>query len=122
MLAVIPVADAVVNVVWPDTVRVVAVVVAKVEVPVTERVPLEAKDEVAVRVPKVPDPPVNEEMTPVRALKVVAKRFVEVALVRTASVAVKLEMTAVTALKSVAKRLDEVAFWLVKLVIVPFVP
>jgi hypothetical protein len=39
LVAVIPVADAVLRVVWPDTARVVAVVVARVEVPVTPRVP-----------------------------------------------------------------------------------
>ena len=66
-------------------------------------------------------PPVKDEIAPVTAFKVVAKRLVEVAFVKVAFVAVKVEMTAVTALKSVAKRLDEVALVLTRLVMTPFV-
>ena len=49
----IPVADAVVRVVWPLTVKLVAVVVANVEVPVTPRVPPIVSLPVTVEVPIV---------------------------------------------------------------------
>ncbi len=97
-------------------------VVAKVEVPTTVRVPLEVSEEVAVIVPKVEDPPVSEEIVPVTALKSVAKRLDEVALVRVAFVEVKVSMIPVVALRSVAKKLDEVAFVVRRLAIVPLSP
>ena len=53
LVAVIPVAEAVESVVWPETVRVVAVVVASVEVPVTPRVPPIVSLPVTVEVPTV---------------------------------------------------------------------
>ena len=80
-------------------------VVAKVEVPTTVRVPLEVKEDVEVIVPNVAFPPVSVEMMPVTALKELAKRLVEVALVKVAFVAVRLVMIAVTALRRVAKKL-----------------
>ena len=55
--------------------------VASVLCPVTESVPLEERDEVAVIEPIVADPPVSVEMTPVTALKSVAKRLDELAFV-----------------------------------------
>ena len=51
------------------------VVVAKVEVPDTERVPLETRDDVAVIVP-----PVRVLMVAVNALRIEAKKLVVVAL------------------------------------------
>lgn len=81
MLAVSAVAEALESVVWPDTVRLEAVVVARVVVPDTSRVPLDTRDEVAVREPNVADPPVREEIAPVTALSKVEKRLVEVLLV-----------------------------------------
>ena len=65
----------------------VADAVVSVDCPVTERVPLETSDEVAVIVP-----PVRELIVPERAESVFVKKVVEVALV-----VVKLEMTPVTA-------------------------
>jgi hypothetical protein len=89
------VVDALPSVVWPETVSVEAVVVARVEVPVTVRVPFEVRDEVAVM-----DPPVRVLTVPVTALKTEAKRLVEVAFV-----AVRLPMNAVVRLASVDQRL-----------------
>jgi hypothetical protein len=65
----------------PD--KAVMVVVAKVEVPVMLRVPLEIREEVAVTDPKVEDPPVRDEIEAVIVLRSVAKKLVEVALVDT---------------------------------------
>ena len=76
------VAEALERVVCPLTVRVEAVVVANVEVPVTERIPFAESDEVEVRVPKVAVEPVREEIVEVIALRIVEKKFVLVALVR----------------------------------------
>ncbi len=109
------------RVVCPDTVRLVAVVVAKVEVPTTVSVPLEVSEEVAVMVPKVEDPPVSEEIVPVTALKRVAKRLEEVALVRVAFDEVKVSMMPVVARRSVAKKLEEVALVFRREAIVPVV-
>ena len=75
LVAVIPVPDAVLKVVCPVTVRVDAVVVASVEVPVTARVPCEIRDVVAVI-----DPPVSVLIVPVRAFNTDVKRLVDVAL------------------------------------------
>ena len=121
MVEVIPVAEAVVSTVWPDTVRLDVLAFPKVVCPVTESVPLEVKDEVAVMEPNVEDPPVSVDMTPVRAFRLVAKRLVEVAFVSVAFVAVKLVIAAVTALRRVAKRLDEVALVFTRLEMVPLV-
>jgi hypothetical protein len=55
------------------------------------------------------DEEVRVEMIPVTALSVVAKRLVEVALVRVAFDDVKVSMTPVVARKSVEKKLVEVA-------------
>ena len=52
-----------------------------VDCPVTERVPFEVKDEVAVILPNDALPPVNEEIVAVTALRSVVKKFVDVALV-----------------------------------------
>ena len=109
------------RVVWPDTVRLDVLAFPKVVCPVTERVPLEVSEDVAVIEPNVEDPPVSEEMTPVNAVRLEAKRLVEVAFVRVAFVAVRFVIAAVTALRSVAKRLDEVALVLERLAIVPLV-
>ena len=49
--------------------------------PVTERVPFEDRDEVAVIDPIVADPPVSEEIVAVTAFKSVAKKLELVALV-----------------------------------------
>ena len=89
--------------------------------PVTERVPLDVSDEVAVIDPIVAVPPRSDEIPAVTALKVVAKRLVEEALVSVASVAVRLVKTAVTAFRRVAKKLEDVAFVVRRLVIVPLV-
>ena len=51
--------------------------------PVTERVPLEVSDEVAVTVPPVILLPVREEIAPVTAERILVKKLVEVALVKT---------------------------------------
>ena len=56
----------------------VMVVVAKVEVPVTARVPCDVRDEVAVMVP-----PVMEEIVAVKASRMLVKKFVVVARVKT---------------------------------------
>ena len=87
----------------------------------TERVPLEVKDDVAVTDPPVIADERSVVIPPVTALRVVAKRFVAVAFVKVAFVAVSEEIKAVVALKSVAKRLVEVAFVLRRLVMVPVV-
>ena len=67
--------------VWPLTVNAVADAFPKVDCPVTLNVPLEVKEEVAVRVPIVALPPVKEERVAVTAFKRVAKKLEEVALV-----------------------------------------
>ncbi len=140
------VADAVERVVWPDTERVpvaVRLVVERLEVealerddcPETERVPCEDRDEVAMIVPEVNAPLVREEMVEVRAVRVEAKkevevllvverlatdveaevkvpvtvRSVEVALVNVASVAVRVVMNAVVAERREEKKVEEVA-------------
>ena len=87
----------------------------------TERVPLEVRDDVAVILPIVAVPPRSVEIPEVTALKVVAKRLEEVALVKVALVAVSVVKIAVAALRRVAKRLEEVALVLRRLVIVPSV-
>ena len=89
--------------------------------PTTVRVPLEVKDEVAVRDPIVAVPPRREEIPAVTALKVVAKRLVEVALVKVALEAVRVVMIAVAALRRVAKKLEDVALVVRRLAIVPLV-
>ena len=63
------------------TVRVEAVVVARVEVPTAIKVPCVVRDEVAVIDPPVIDPARREEMVPVIALRVEAKKLVEEPLV-----------------------------------------
>ena len=55
--------------------------VAKEDCPVTLKVPLEVKEEVAVTDPIVALPPVREEMVAVTAFKSVAKKLELVALV-----------------------------------------
>ena len=89
--------------------------------PVTERVPLDVNDEVAVIDPIVAVPPKSDEIPPVTALKVVAKRLEDVALVKVALVAVRVVMIAVARLARVAKKLEDVALVLRRLVIVPLV-
>ena len=59
----------------------VAEAVAIVDWPVTERVPLDVSEEVAVRVPKVAELPESVVMNPVTALRSVARKLVEVAFV-----------------------------------------
>ena len=71
--------EALASVVFPVTVRVEIVVVARVEVPVTFNVPLDVRDDVAVI-----DPAVNDPNVPVEALRRVAKKFVLVAFPRVA--------------------------------------
>ena len=83
----------------------------------TESVPLEVSEDVAVRLPPVIVPPVKEVINPVTALREVVKKLEDVALVSVAFVAVKLVITEVTALKSVAKRLEEEALTFRRLVI-----
>ena len=60
----------------------------KVVCPVTASVPLATKDEVAVTVPKVADPPVRLVISPVTEVRRLAKSDVEVALVVMISVKV----------------------------------
>jgi hypothetical protein len=95
----------------PVTVSWVAVVVARVEVPVTVSVPFEVSEEVAVM-----DPAVKELTVAVTALRTEAKRLVLVALV-----AVRLVKNAVVALRRVAKKFEEVALVSVELVSVELV-
>jgi hypothetical protein len=90
LVAVIPVAEAVVSVVCPDTVSVDAVVVASVDVPVTASVPFETREEVAVMVPPVIDDPVSVEIPADTALRSVVKRLDEVELVKVAEVTARL--------------------------------
>jgi hypothetical protein len=82
VVAVRAVAEAVLNVDCPDTESRVAVVVARVEVPETARVPCEIKEDVAVIVP-----PVKVLIVAVTAFRREVKRLVEVALSVTALVA-----------------------------------
>ena len=60
----------------PEAVSRVAVVVARVEVPITPNVPFDVRDEVAVIFP-----PVKVFMVEVKAFKILAKKFVDVAFV-----------------------------------------
>jgi hypothetical protein len=76
VVAVSTVVEAVLSTVLPDTVRAEDDALARVLCPVTESVPLEVSDEVAVI-----DPPVKEEKIPVTAVRRVEKRLDEVALV-----------------------------------------
>lgn len=94
--------------------------VVKVVCPVTLRVPLDIKEEVAVTDPKVALPPVRDEITPVTALRTDEKKLVLVLLEATRLVTValvvvelpttKLVTVAVTALSTAEKKLVEVAF------------
>lgn len=68
-----PVEDA-----FPEIKRLVAVVVARVDVPVTVSVPWDVSDEVAVI-----DPPVIVEMVDERAVRMLVKKLVDVAEVKT---------------------------------------
>jgi hypothetical protein len=82
-LTVIELALAFPRFVWPEMVRSVAVVVARVDVPVTERVPFEVRVEVAVIFPIVALEEKIDEKKPVVALSIVAKNPVVVVVAET---------------------------------------
>ncbi len=81
-----------------------AVVVARVEVPVTARVPFEVRDEVAVMLP-----PVRVLIVAVMALNIVEKRFEEVAFTFKEFEITRLDMVPDVAYRSVVVRADDEA-------------
>jgi hypothetical protein len=107
-VVIVPVDTESVPMVEEAAVRSVIVVVAKVEMPLTESVPCDVSDEVAVIVPPVIEVLVSVAIKPVRALSVVAKKEEEVAYVVELLVASKVSTIAETALKREAKKFVEV--------------
>jgi hypothetical protein len=82
------VAEALPTTVWPLTVNAVAEAVVRVDCPVTLKVPLEVKEEVAVREPNVADPPVKVVMSEVTEVTKLENSEVDVAFVVMISVKV----------------------------------
>ena len=79
--------------------------VESVVCPVTLSVPLATRDDVAVTVPPVIDPPVRVLIVPVTVFRTLVKRFVDVAFVE-----VRFVKMPVTAERRLEKKVVEVAF------------